>query len=873
MHFRRYQKAVIWAIVLAFLIGGVGLIGLERSGVFQKSSGTKPTTNLAASVNGTRISEQALAEAAANYRNQVIQTYQQMGQDTSSLLAGASGALFQLQVESRALQELVRQVLYTQEASRRKVRVPEDKVNAEFDAQYNALLENYQLTEADLASLLAGQGQTLSGWKAKVRASVAGQLRDQALRAAVVTPLQPTDEELQAYFEKNISTYDKPEEIRASHILVADQAEAQAILERLKNGEDFAALAKESSTDTGSTQNGGDLGWFSRGKMVKEFEDAAFALQVGETSGIVQSQYGFHIIRATDRRAPSTPTLAEAKDQVKSDYTTEKQDQEFSAWYAKLYGLAKVEINLPLVKASIDQQADQDLGLAEFERAKAEGSSQDPYLPYYIGRIYEAKMLTAGQEKSSLQSKQDKTAEDTARIDELTKQTDDLKAKAVAAYLEALDKVEPDEDFLNRVIALAPDSATALYLYGKLLYDRGDAFGADLKFRDAIRKDPSYVAAYVGAGDVAAEQRAYKEAVDQYNQALKIRPNDTSVMVKLASAQLGAGQMGEADSLLAQIERLDPQNPKLATLQGDLAFTRLTAAIAERQKLQEKADRSTADDARLKELAVQISSFGASAADRYQQALTTSGSVEQFEKLGRVHLALGELDKAETAFRDAIARSPYRADAYEGLGDVLLKRGDTQGAIEDYRTAFTRALDDARKQGLGEKIIGLVPTDLDMRARLAKVYAKQYMWSSAIKQYAAILEAKPDTLDAYRGIAEAYSWRTEYGTALDYLRRAFTYASTDSAKIDLYSQMVAINQSQVGQGKPLSAPGLDASFELAKLYLAQGKTAQAKEKLEKIAKDAPTYRKDEVAALLVQAGGGTPATPTTGSPQTPSNGR
>jgi tetratricopeptide (TPR) repeat protein len=147
------------------------------------------------------------------------------------------------------------------------------------------------------------------------------------------------------------------------------------------------------------------------------------------------------------------------------------------------------------------------------------------------------------------------------------------------------------------------------------------------------------------------------------------------------------------------------------------------------------------------------------------------------------------------------------------------------------------------------------------------------MWSSAIKQYAAILEAKPDTLDAYRGIAEAYSWRTEYGTALDYLRRAFTYASTDSAKIDIYSQMVAINQSQVGQGKPLSAPGLDASFELAKLYLAQGKTAQAKEKLEKIAMDAPTYRKDEVASLLVQAGGGTPATPTTGSPQTPSNGR
>ena len=91
----------------------------------------------------------------------------------------------------------------------------------------------------------------------------------------------------------------KPEEeqVWARHILVADEAAAQVIVKQLKDGADFAELAKKLSTDTGSKESGGDLGWFSKGKMVKEFEDAAFALEVGQISDPVKSKFGYHIIQ------------------------------------------------------------------------------------------------------------------------------------------------------------------------------------------------------------------------------------------------------------------------------------------------------------------------------------------------------------------------------------------------------------------------------------------------------------------------------------------------------------------------------------------------------------------------------------------------
>jgi parvulin-like peptidyl-prolyl isomerase len=115
------------------------------------------------------------------------------------------------------------------------------------------------------------------------------------------------------------------EQIHARHILVQTKEEADAVLARLQNGEKFETLAAELSLDTSNKEQGGDLGWFSRGQMVTEFDDAAFALQPGQTSGVVPTEYGFHIIRVEERdanRPLEASALATAQQQAFDDWLT-----------------------------------------------------------------------------------------------------------------------------------------------------------------------------------------------------------------------------------------------------------------------------------------------------------------------------------------------------------------------------------------------------------------------------------------------------------------------------------------------------------------------------------------------------------------------
>jgi len=129
----------------------------------------------------------------------------------------------------------------------------------------------------------------------------------------------PTEDEIKAYYDANVSEFDKGKEVNARHILfrtpqdateeqIAEvKAKAEAVLTQIKEGADFAELAKANSEDPGSKENGGDLGFFNKGRMVPEFEDAAFALAVGQVSELVKTQFGFHIIKVDEIREETDP--------------------------------------------------------------------------------------------------------------------------------------------------------------------------------------------------------------------------------------------------------------------------------------------------------------------------------------------------------------------------------------------------------------------------------------------------------------------------------------------------------------------------------------------------------------------------------------
>ena len=145
-----------------------------------------------------------------------------------------------------------------------------------------------------------------------------------------------TDAEIEARYKENVQTYSTPDQIRASHILFKTEGKdeaavrklAESVLAKVKAGGDFAALAKQYSDDDTNKKNGGDLDYFGHGTMVKEFDDAAWALQPGQVSDIVKSQFGLHIIKVIDKKAATTKTLAEVRPQIEDQIKFEKAQAE-----------------------------------------------------------------------------------------------------------------------------------------------------------------------------------------------------------------------------------------------------------------------------------------------------------------------------------------------------------------------------------------------------------------------------------------------------------------------------------------------------------------------------------------------------------------
>lgn len=153
-----------------------------------------------------------------------------------------------------------------------------------------------------------------------------------------------SDQEIKQYFGTHYSSYGgQDEQVKASHILVDTEAEALGIIKELNAGADFAVLAKEKSTDTDTKDAGGDLGYFPRGKMVSEFEDAAFSQKVDTWSQTpVKTQYGYHIILVVDHKMTVVPDYEKVKTKVTEDALVNAKDQKISSYYTELKQNAKI---------------------------------------------------------------------------------------------------------------------------------------------------------------------------------------------------------------------------------------------------------------------------------------------------------------------------------------------------------------------------------------------------------------------------------------------------------------------------------------------------------------------------------------------------
>ena len=239
------------------------------------------------------------------------------------------------QIEKNIVAQLVTERVLIQKAKEAGIAADEALVNERFE---QAKTQRPDLSEDMLKGLLEKDNMI-----------------QQLLEAEVISKITVTDEEAQAYYDEQKEQFQEAEQVQASHILIqvaqdASDEEKQVARQKIddvlalaKEGKDFAELAKEYSEGPSKDQ-GGDLGFFPRGAMVPAFEEVAFALNEGEISDVVETQFGYHIIKMMAKKDAREVPFEEVKEQLKQGLQQQKTGNEVKAWVENLKAQANVEI-------------------------------------------------------------------------------------------------------------------------------------------------------------------------------------------------------------------------------------------------------------------------------------------------------------------------------------------------------------------------------------------------------------------------------------------------------------------------------------------------------------------------------------------------
>lgn len=316
---RKNMKYVIIALVAFF---GISIFyGLGQ----YKSSGNQKQSYYLAEVNKSGITSNQLQNAFLN-------AISQYDDKTLSSLDQAAIASFKKNI----LNQLIDYELLYQQAQKEKIKISNEQINSQIDQ----IKDNFSSPE-EFDGALKANNITLT----KLKEDIKRQLMINSVLENTKNQVSVSDEELLEYYNTHKESLFEPEQVHARHILVETEEEANMLLKQLKEGIiDFAELAKEKSTGP-SAPSGGDLGFFAKGQMVKEFEDAAFSLEPGEISNVVKTQFGYHIIKCEEKKAAYSPTFEEAKEQISNILSSQRENEAISGLISKLREEAVIVYN------------------------------------------------------------------------------------------------------------------------------------------------------------------------------------------------------------------------------------------------------------------------------------------------------------------------------------------------------------------------------------------------------------------------------------------------------------------------------------------------------------------------------------------------
>jgi peptidyl-prolyl cis-trans isomerase C len=233
------------------------------------------------------------------------------------------------------LGQMIERKLLAQEARRLGIEVTEEELSAGVDQ----IQKDYP--EDGFDRTLETEYINLEDWKRRLKENL---LTRKLIEQVILPRVSITDEEAQSYYQDHLPDYEVPEQVQARQIVVETEQEARDILRRLKWGEDFAKIARESSLSPDG-EKGGDLGFFSRGQMPPDFDQVVFSLRPGRLSKVVESPYGYHIFIVEKKRPARRLEFSEVKEKILKKLKQEKQEQEYLAWLTELKSRAEIRIN------------------------------------------------------------------------------------------------------------------------------------------------------------------------------------------------------------------------------------------------------------------------------------------------------------------------------------------------------------------------------------------------------------------------------------------------------------------------------------------------------------------------------------------------
>lgn len=314
------KKVVLGLAAAVLVVGGFG----GGAYVLQQQNA------YVATVNGQKVSAKEYNKALEQAKKQ----YQaRFGVDFNS----PQGAPMLAELRAGVAEQLVEQTFLLSEAKKKNIHPTAEEIEAKLadikkqfpdDAAYKKALTEFGTTEAEL------------------RDQVTVGLTIETLMKDVTKDLTVAEDRLQTYYTQNATQFKHDEEVSAAHILIktdatakdvkADEAKAlakiQDVLKEVRGGADFGELAKKHSEDPGSGSKGGDLGFFGKGRMVPEFEKAAFTMKEGEVSEPFKTQFGYHIIKRGEHRPARTETFEQVKEQIRENLLQQERHTAFQKW-------------------------------------------------------------------------------------------------------------------------------------------------------------------------------------------------------------------------------------------------------------------------------------------------------------------------------------------------------------------------------------------------------------------------------------------------------------------------------------------------------------------------------------------------------------